>query len=132
VSEQRFSNAPAAVRHARRFVTECLDDIDGETLDMVALMVSELATNAVRHAQSPFSVRVERDGDRVRVAVTDRGTGRPQARRPAPTDPRGRGLLIVQELSDEWGVDAKREGKTVWFVVRTEPAPTARGSDTTR
>jgi hypothetical protein len=62
-------------------------------------------------------VRAER---MVRVEVTDTGRGLPVLRQPAAADLRGRGLVIVKELADEWGVVAQagQTGKMVWFAVR--------------
>jgi anti-sigma regulatory factor (Ser/Thr protein kinase) len=87
-------------------------------------MVSELATNCVRHTDTEFRVRVEHDSRCVRVEVTDRGHGMPTVRVPPSNEPTGRGLRIVRELSDSFGVEPLVEppGKTVWFVVNLEPA----------
>ena len=67
-------------------------------------MVSELATNCVRHTVTDFTVRVERTPDEVRVDVTDTGGGTPEVRSPEPSEPSGRGLRIVRELSDSFGI----------------------------
>jgi anti-sigma regulatory factor (Ser/Thr protein kinase) len=91
-------------------------------------MVSELATNSLRHAGSDFRVHVERDDGQVRVAVSDSGPGQPFLRSPHPREPTGRGLRIVQALADDWGVAPLHDGrgKVVWFAVdvaqRAEPA----------
>lgn len=117
--ERRFAADPASVSAARAFVATQLASDDAGLVDRVLLLVSELASNSVRHAQSAFVLHVERDAGAIRVSVHDDGDGRPQVRHPAPSDPSGRGLQIVAALSDEWGVDADGPGKSVWFVVRT-------------
>jgi anti-sigma regulatory factor (Ser/Thr protein kinase) len=121
--ERRFPNRPESVTQARRFARSLVDDDPVEIADAVELMVSELATNAVRHAATHFTVRVDRDGLNLRVAVTDEGPGHPELRSPAPVEPTGRGLQIVRALSDDWGVTAldNGQGKTVWFTLDTEP-----------
>ena len=95
----------------------------GET---AALLVSELATNAVVHASSDFAVTVvyPTSSGRVRVEVVDGVPGQPMPLRPPPTAPHGRGLLLVSSLAQEWGVEGagRRAGKTIWF----ELTPAAR------
>ncbi len=130
MSEQRvFANAPAAVARARRFVADEVADAPPGVVAEIEIMVSELATNCVRHTVTDFVVRVERTGRAILVEVTDRGGGMPVVRRPEPSEPSGRGLRIVQELADSFGVRELQgtPGKTVWFVVSLdEPAgPTA-------
>ena len=93
-------------------------------------MVSELATNAIVHAGGGFAVRVERDGSIIRVTVTDAGVGTPVVQHPDEHEPHGRGLRIVDELSDEWGSeDTAAHGKSVWF--RIDAAPVADGAGRT-
>ena len=80
-------------------------------------MVSELATNCIRHANVGFELTVMRSGGQIRVEVTDAARGEPTMRSPGPEDPSGRGLLIVNMLSTSWGVEhAPVRGKTVWFT----------------
>jgi anti-sigma regulatory factor (Ser/Thr protein kinase) len=119
-TERSFTNAPDAPAHVRRFVANLLTEIPREIADEVAIMVSELATNCVRHTVTDFTVRVEQTPSDVRVDVTDTGGGMPQVRSPELSEPSGRGLRIVQELSDSFGITERKgaPGKTVWFVVR--------------
>jgi anti-sigma regulatory factor (Ser/Thr protein kinase) len=88
-------------------------------VDTVSLMVSELATNCVRHANSDFTMTIERTGRHVRVDVADSGAGQVATRFPEPSEVSGRGLCVVDRLSDTWGVTEylDREGKSVWFMV---------------
>ena len=113
-----FPHALASVPAARLFVAAQLDEVDPDLVQDVLLMVSELASNSVRHAGTPFTVGIETDDDCIRVEVTDEGGGDAALRSPNALEPSGRGLLIVDKLSDEWGVNPARPGKVVWFVVR--------------
>ena len=114
-----FPNDTASVREARRYVLEVLGAIAQPAADAIALMVSELATNAVRHTSSRFTVVADRTEEQIRVAITDDGSGSPVVRTPRPADTSGRGLQIVEELASEWGVvpSVDGTGKTVWFAV---------------
>ncbi len=78
-----------------------------------ALVVSELAANAVLHAGSRFSVSVEMGSSSLRVAVSD-GSPIAGAERAAMVPRRMRGLDLVDALAARWGVEAARDGKAVW------------------
>ena len=108
----------SSVSAARHFVSRALVALPTVTRERVELMVSELATNAVKHARSAFSLTVLASADVVRVEVNDEGEGEPVRRHPAPTDPGGRGLVIVQALADDWGVERHDGDKAVWFSLR--------------
>ena len=116
--ERTFPHEPESVPAARRFATGVLRGVSADTLEVVELMVSELATNCIRHTDSGFELSITRKGGDIRVEATDGAGGRPQMRSPKPTDPSGRGLKIIDMLSSEWGVDHHPAiGKTVWFTV---------------
>jgi anti-sigma regulatory factor (Ser/Thr protein kinase) len=116
--KRTFPHKPESVPAARRFATSALPGVSADTLEAVELMVSELATNCIRHTDSGFELTITRAGGDIRVAATDRAGGRPQMRSPKPTDPSGRGLKIIDMLSAEWGVEQRAAtGKTVWFTV---------------
>jgi hypothetical protein len=123
-----FPEASASVPGARRFVAESLPGIDPEVRDTAALLVSELATNAIVHAESEFAVTVvyPTASGRVRIEVTDQDVTRPAPKQPAPTAPHGRGLLLVSTMADAWGVRnaRRRSGKAVWFEL-TPPSEAA-------
>jgi anti-sigma regulatory factor (Ser/Thr protein kinase) len=110
-----FPNTPSSVPAARRLVEEVLAEDPPELRDRVKLMVSELATNAVKHANSDFTIEIQRSDDMLRVTLSDSGRGRPAQRAPSDDDPNGRGLIIVQAMSDHWGIDDRAPGKAVWF-----------------
>jgi len=110
---------PSDVRHvatARDFVGEQLvrHRLDHE-VDILRLVVSELVTNAVLHARSPFVVTVGRVDHTLMLAVWDESVVLPpEPLRPSTRRQRGRGLTIVEHLSSEWGVTHEHGGKTVW------------------
>ncbi len=109
-----FRCQPDAVPAARRFVREHLRGHSDAVVEAVELMTSELATNCVRHARTDFELSVDA-GPEIRVEVRDTGGGRPVPQSPGARDPSGRGLLIVEAMSDEWGVIDAADGKIVWF-----------------
>jgi len=125
MSEQRrFPNDADSVRDARRFVLDAVGPVPTGAADAIAVMVSELAANAVRHTVSHFTVTVDRFPDRIRVEVGDSGPGDPIVRTPDPAELSGRGLQIVRALAGEWGVipAVGTHGKTVWFTIAVDPS----------
>ena len=114
---RRFRGRPESVTAVRRFVRDVLSDQSREVVDAAELMACELATNCVRHARSDFELAIHSEGQ-IRVEVRDTNRGRPVLRFPAPEDPSGRGLHIVEAMSDTWGIIPSRNGKTVWFAIQ--------------
>ncbi|HEY5251397.1 MAG TPA: ATP-binding protein [Acidimicrobiales bacterium] len=125
----RFVGRSASVGEARRFIADALADLTGEIIDAAALMVSELATNALVHAAADFEVTIDITERSVSVEVTDAGKGVPTLRWPEDSDPHGRGLHIVEELSDRWGTRAGSDGsgKSVWFTIDRSTTPDRTG-----
>jgi hypothetical protein len=81
-------------------------------------MVSELATNCIRHTDSAFDLTIIRAAGDIHVEATDAAPGTPAMGSPKPTDLSGRGLRIVDMLSTRWGVErGGGPGKTVWFTI---------------
>jgi anti-sigma regulatory factor (Ser/Thr protein kinase) len=111
-----FPGEPTSIAAARRFVANELADV-GERLDAIVLLVSELATNSVLHAASAFRLTIRRTADEVCVEVCDDGGGSPAQQPHHVAAPSGRGLQIVEALSDQWGVREQPPGKVVWFTV---------------
>jgi len=102
-------------RAARAFVRAWLASWDLDHLrDRAELATSELVTNAVEHAGGSVGVRIEVQDDEVRIAVTDPDSSLPLARGASETDAGGRGLHIVQAISDRWGSERLDGGKTMW------------------
>jgi anti-sigma regulatory factor (Ser/Thr protein kinase) len=116
LGERDFTADATSVSEARRFVVSLLA-LEPDLGNAVRLAVSELATNAVLHARSPFRVRVSSDGHTLRVAVFDRGHNAVAKKNYGPAAITGRGLTIVEQLSDDWGVTPDSGGKWVWFEV---------------
>ncbi|MFI1963730.1 ATP-binding protein [Streptomyces pathocidini] len=86
----------------------------------VVLLVSELVGNAVRHTGArTFGLRMLRGRGRVRIEVRDPSRGLPCLLPVQELDESGRGLMLVDKLSDRWGVDLLPYGKTTWFEMRT-------------
>jgi anti-sigma regulatory factor (Ser/Thr protein kinase) len=92
----------------------------GALVDDVGLVVSELATNAVKHACTPFTVRLRGDDRSLLLTVHDSSKEPALERPPGPTSTGGRGLAIVDRLSHDWGVDHSHGSeKSVWASFRT-------------
>ena len=105
-----------SVRDARRFLRETLDVWSLSELEEVSqLVVSELVTNAVTHADSDCQLRLARKETTVRVEVVDGGAGTPDPQPPSETGEHGRGMHIVSALAVAWGTEAlPAGGKVVW------------------
>jgi len=114
---RRFNCQAESVAGARHFVRDVLSEEPRETVEAAELMASELATNSVRHAHSDFELAILLLREEIRVEVSDHGQGQPVPRSPTPQEQSGRGLQIVQELSDAWGINPSPHGKLVWFTL---------------
>jgi anti-sigma regulatory factor (Ser/Thr protein kinase) len=85
-------------------------------IDDVLLCVSEVVTNAVRHAAGAANLRIGVGDGTVRVEVLDRVAGELAAHDPGPLATSGRGLMIIERVADRWGVRPEAGGmKAVWF-----------------
>jgi anti-sigma regulatory factor (Ser/Thr protein kinase) len=93
-----------------------LHDAQPACRDAALCVASELATNAVVHARTPYIVGLHM-GEVLRIEVTDAGLGAPVLRSVALGAEGGRGLLIVSELSGQWGVDWIDDCKVVWAEI---------------
>lgn len=78
-------------------------------VDTASLLVSELATNVVLHARTPFAVVVHATGDGAEVDVLDKSRMAPLVQRPDVSGATGRGLLLVSSLADDWGATPAAE-----------------------
>jgi anti-sigma regulatory factor (Ser/Thr protein kinase) len=88
-------------------------------LDDVLLVLTELVTNSYCHTSAPSRAEVTVTDAGVRVEVSDMNTKDLRLRPLAPTRHDGRGLALVNAISDDWGVESTRDGhgKTVWAVL---------------
>jgi serine/threonine-protein kinase RsbW len=118
--------AVQAVRLARRATRDALAAWQLGLLEETAvLLVSELVTNAVRHARNTGTVTLElrSAGTRLRVEVQDADPQWPQPRNPAGCDESGFGFVLVDSLAGQWGVRQTPAGKVVWAVLDTDREP---------
>lgn len=126
-----FEATPLSAAQARAFVTRHL--VDHRLLYLVnpvRLVASELATNALVHAQTAFSVTLSASDTEVVLTVRDHSPTLPERRAPHALDETGRGLQIVDMISLEWGINEDGAGsKAVWASFptrvgeRSSPSP---------
>ena len=125
--ERTFVATPASLRQVRRFLDSVFAQWGEEqTLNDAAVVVSELAANAVAHARSPFRVTISRTESSIRIATRDTSGDAPRYLVSGLDRRGGRGIRLVAALSDAWGTDVESGGKTVWAEL------TRSGSVTTR
>jgi anti-sigma regulatory factor (Ser/Thr protein kinase) len=120
VRSELFPPMSSSVAAARRFISECVEQLGLRSIPEIQLIVSELATNAVLHAEAHFDITVEKvDEKRARVEVRDFGDGAPQLGVPRPYSEDGRGLQVVDRVATQWGIEEHPEGrgKSIWFIV---------------
>lgn len=117
----KFSSHTASVPQARNHVVSSIKDaeLQEETLETVELLVSELAANAVSHADTEFLLRVIEKGNAVHVEIEDYNPTIPEPQEFSIHTDGGRGLALVQAFADTWGAVPTKHGKIVWFEVLT-------------
>ncbi|MCX2185730.1 ATP-binding protein [Streptomyces sp. SKN60] len=112
--------APGVARHTAQSVLEAWQ-VNRETVDTVLLVVSELVTNAVEHARPPLALHLHREhaGERVWVGVTDGGPAAHDGpwTSSCSREEHGRGLDVIDALSDAHGTRAHPSGITHWARV---------------
>lgn len=110
----------AAVATARRFCSHRLSQVIGEgsaaqdSIDDTVLVTSELVTNALNAGCAHTAVAIDVHRTHMRISVEDDAQGLPQVQHPSATQGHGRGLQIVERLSQAWGVSPTPTGKRVW------------------
>lgn len=116
-----FQPHPQSVHAVRAFVREQL----GRACWEAEVVASELATNVIHHARTPFTFTID-VGETVRVSIQDGSSVRPAVRDVLNSveDPGGYGLRLVQALTSAWGYEDGEDGKTVWAEL-----PLDRGED---
>lgn len=126
-AEVTLPGTTASVGAARRFLSATLAQWDADDAAWTAAqVVSELATNAVIHAGTAFTLRLELTATGLRVEVGDGSRRTPRQRHYGLSATTGRGLALVASLADDWGVEVVRGGeggaggaggKVVWCVL---------------
>ncbi|MES4901152.1 MULTISPECIES: SpoIIE family protein phosphatase [unclassified Streptomyces] len=105
---------PSLVEDARKVAVEQLDEWGlADATFTTELLVSELVTNAIRYGDSPIQLRLIRDTTLI-CEVSDASSTAPHLRRARVYDEGGRGLLLVSQLSQNWGTRHATVGKTIW------------------
>jgi PAS domain S-box-containing protein len=118
---RRLPPQPSSVREARRLVRETLVGAERDDLvETAELLVSELVTNALVHAGTSIDVGLLFVDDGLRVEVTDGSPHGPSVRDYGTSAGTGRGLMLLEEMADDWGVVADDPGKTVWCQITAD------------
>jgi anti-sigma regulatory factor (Ser/Thr protein kinase) len=122
----RLATGPAAPAEARRRVRDAIRSWQVPVdLDAALLLTSELVTNAVRHEAGQGAqavvLAIARSRGRLRVDVHDTSCSLPTVAEVPADAETGRGLLLVETLSDEWGFYRTPAGKAVYFTLAFEP-----------
>jgi PAS domain S-box-containing protein len=126
IASWEFPADPAVVADARKATAHQLArwGLD-ELVFSTEMVVSELVTNAVRHAGGPVGLRLIRENVLI-CEVTDPSNTQPRLRRARTTDEGGRGLFLVAQLTTRWGSRYLQHGKTIWteqpLTAATRPA----------
>ncbi|QIJ60845.1 SpoIIE family protein phosphatase [Streptomyces sp. JB150] len=119
---------PAAVADVRARATRQVTAWGLTDLAMTTeLIVSELVTNAIRHAAPPIRLRLIRDS-RLTCEVADGSSTAPRLRHPRSTDEGGRGLFLVAQLAHRWGARYTPDGKIIWAEQDFPASPPAPAS----
>ncbi|WP_189078786.1 ATP-binding SpoIIE family protein phosphatase [Mangrovihabitans endophyticus] len=109
---------PTGPSRVRQWMTNRLREwsVPEAVIGAAILCTSELTTNALLHAGTPAQVHIDLSAERLLVSVADTGTrGSVTRARTDALSSRGRGLGLIEELSDAWGTDPTVRGSTVWF-----------------
>ncbi|MEW2164723.1 PAS domain S-box protein [Streptomyces sp. NPDC007084] len=110
---------PESVPEGRAFLGKALTSWDcGPAADDARLLLSEVLTNAVQHAQGPIGLHLCRGATDLTVEISDHSPHLPQPRMAAEDEESGRGLILVRALAHNWGVRPTDQGKTTWFTLK--------------
>ena len=118
--DQVLPRRPVAVRHARALASDALGATDPEPHDELALVITELVANAVRHGRGRrMRLRLVTRDAVVRVEVENRcWHTTPRRRLLTESEPDGRGLALVAACSRSWGIEQAARGRTlVWAEI---------------
>jgi anti-sigma regulatory factor (Ser/Thr protein kinase) len=117
----RVAPEPTGPSRVRHWMTARLREwnVAEPVIASAVLCTSELTTNALLHAGTPAQVEIDLNAERLLVSVADTGTRgsviRTHTDGMGSLSSRGRGLGLIEELSDSWGTDPSVRGSTVWF-----------------
>ena len=115
----RLGGGPEAAAKARRELSKLRADIDPPLMETLRLLVTELVSNSVRHAQSRTVVlKVLVGRSMVLTEVSDEGPGFDPADTGQPGTESGWGLFLVERLADRWGVHQGGSSTRVWFELQ--------------
>jgi anti-sigma regulatory factor (Ser/Thr protein kinase) len=116
------TDAPSLARELTRHA-RCLEH-KAAISDVAQLLVSELVTNALKHGLPPIELRIRcRDDSILEVGVSDASPTPPMTKLTEdPEAEHGRGITLVDVLSDSWGVSPSEAGKRVWFRLSVDAA----------
>ena len=116
----QLAGGPQAASRARTELSRLREELEPPVLESARLLVTELVTNAVRHAPvGMIDISVKIRPESMRVDVSNRGTPfEAHARLPRADQESGWGLFLVDRLSDEWGVVDEPGRQRVWFELR--------------
>ena len=115
---------PASAGKARQLVDATLRTWSCEqVVDVAVLLVSELVANSVLHAHTDISLVIRLNGEVLRIEVYDRERRAPTRKHYSSMATTGRGLMLVEQLAQDWGVTSERDGKSVWFELDSTGAP---------
>jgi anti-sigma regulatory factor (Ser/Thr protein kinase) len=107
---------PRAARAAREFIgAHVSEPALADLRETAVLLVSEVVTNALRHTDGRVDLELWRFADRVRVEVSDETSRNPVPALGGLLDESGRGVPLMDALSDRWGTSPHGAGKVVWF-----------------
>ena len=116
LGSRTFASQLESVREARSFIRDCLRDTTAD-VDNAVLLASELATNAVIHANSGYQIDIRRSTASIRVELlNDEPEILPMLTE--PTEDGGRGLRLVEALASSWGMESDSDHKMVWFELQ--------------
>lgn len=115
---------PGSPRQARSFVRSALEEwgIDQPVIEDAELLVTEVVTNAVIHAQTTITLDMSRKADKLWFEVSDLDDHEVTRRQPTEREATGRGMFLVDSLASDWDVLYGDTGKTVRFSLALDRA----------
>ncbi|MEU9329799.1 ATP-binding protein [Streptomyces canus] len=124
-AQWRLPHGPRSAGQARALLRAQLADwkVTDDTAETAELLLSELMSNAIRHARTPtgrqIGVRIAQYDGRLRVEVADANSARPEPQKADTDDEQGRGLAIIHALATRWGCCPRLHGigKATWAEV---------------